>query len=204
MTRKGAIIELLIVTVGVLIALSFDSVREWRSNDALAAEARANLRNEIEQNKKQLDQTLTHMAVNEKDYLMAHKGAENLLAGKPFGTDKVNLSTRLAILSVAAYETAEITGAFRYMDYDEVRRFAGLYDLQAKYAALQDESVASSGLLGAPVRLADGPDRLSRPELEEWKRGLANAIGVLTVQGQIGTLLSQSYGAFLKDAESDE
>ena len=47
MTRKSALLELVIVVAGVLIALSVDTVREWRNERALAAEARANLLSEI-------------------------------------------------------------------------------------------------------------------------------------------------------------
>jgi hypothetical protein len=77
MTRKGALIELAIVTAGVLLALSFE------------------------------------------------------------------LRASGAGLSAAACQTAEITGAFGYMDYEEVRRFAGLYDLQSKYMSFRDEAISN-------------------------------------------------------------
>ena len=204
MTRRGALIELAIVTAGVLIALSFDTVRQWRANDALAAEARANLLNEIGQNKKQLDLTLEQTEKNQKDFMSAHSRIQDVLAGKPLGEANINLNNRIANLSGAGYQTAEITGAFGYMGYEEVRKFAGLYDMQARYVRLQDEAVGSLSQVGAPIRLAGGPDKLSRPELESVKAGLERAIGQLDVQWQIGKILTEVYARALKDVESDE
>jgi hypothetical protein len=69
---------------------------------------------------------------------------------------------------------------------------------------LEDEALANLALVTASVKLSDGPDELSRSDLEEWKRGLERAFGYLQMQSQIGGLLSDSYGKALKNAESDE
>ena len=65
MTRKSALLELVIVVAGVLIALSVDTVREWRNERALAAEARANLLSEIGENKQDLDSVLQRFEMAE-------------------------------------------------------------------------------------------------------------------------------------------
>jgi hypothetical protein len=201
MTPKGAVIELIIVTVGVLIALSVDTVREWRANDALAAEARGNILSEIRENKRQLDQALVQLDANQKEYVAAHGAINNLLAGRPLGIEKLEFGTRLASISIAAYQTAEVTGAFGYMDYQEAREFAGLYDVQAKYLAMQDQALSNLAEVMGPIRLGTGPDDLSRAEMEEWKRSIERAFGLLEIQGQLGNLLSQAYARAL---ESDE
>ena len=52
--------------------------------------------------------------------------------------------------------------------------------------------------------LGDGPAELSGSDLQEWKRGLERALGVMQMQGQNGKLLSGPSGDFFNDTESDE
>ena len=55
LSLSGALVEVALITIGVLIALSFDSLSAWRSNRALVREARANLLNEIRDNRAELE-----------------------------------------------------------------------------------------------------------------------------------------------------
>jgi hypothetical protein len=48
-------LHLLIVTVGILIALSLEGLVEWRHHRALVEEARANIASEVRENQKGLD-----------------------------------------------------------------------------------------------------------------------------------------------------
>lgn len=198
MTRKVALIELGIVTAGVLIALSFDGVRGWMDHRSLATEARATLLAEIRENKKELDGILENIGRHQDNYRQAYTAAQNLIAGKPLGTNEINIGFGVAQLSAAAYATAEVTGAFSYMEYEDVRRFAGVYDLQAKYDALQDQGLTHVATVSGPLLLADDPSGVSRAELEEWKRQLQAAIGALDLQRQMAVRLSGSYAEILE------
>jgi hypothetical protein len=197
----GALAELVIVTAGVLIALSVDTVREWRANDRLAAEARANILNEIRANKERLDQLRRMTATHVKERVALRARVANVLAGKPMGAEPPNLNYTLPGLSASAFQTAEITGAFRYLDYDEVRGYSGLYDLQARYVRIVDEMVETTGLIVAPLMFTAG-DELSRPELESLQRELQQAFAQLNLQTQFAALLSRAYDDALKRAES--
>lgn len=197
MTRRGAAIELVIVTAGVLIALSVDTVREWRSHRSLAAEARANLLNEIRANKREIDDVLANFARTEADYRKGYTAAENLLAGRPIGFNELHFGFRLAELSAAAYTTAEVTGAFGFMDYDDVRAFSGVYDFQRKYDALQDQSISSIIAVTGPMVVTDGPGPNRPEDLLEWKRRIESAIGGLQIQKQLGDRLSAAYAEVL-------
>ena len=144
MTRKSALLELVIVVAGVLIALSVDTVREWRNERALAAEARANLLSEIGENKQDLDKVLQRFDRAEAEFRKGHAAATNLLAGRPLGIDSLNFGFEMAELSAAAYATAEITGAFAFMDYADVREFSSLYDLQRQTTISRNSPWATS------------------------------------------------------------
>lgn len=195
---KGAFIELAIVTAGVVIALSFDGVREWMAHRSVATEARATRLTEIRENKKALDGVLKSIGTNQENYRVAYTAAGNLLAGKPLGTNSISIGFGVANLSAAAYATAEITGAFSYMPYEDVRRFASVYDIQARYDALQDQSITHVAGVAAPLLLTRDPVDVSRPELEEWKRQLRTAIGALDIQRQLAEGLSGAYAEILK------
>src|SRR5262245_13550179 len=51
--------QLATITIGVLIALSFDSLLKWNGDRMLVNEARANIALEIADNRRELDQHLT-------------------------------------------------------------------------------------------------------------------------------------------------
>src|SRR6185436_1586691 len=110
LTLKGALVELAIVTAGVLIALSFDGIREWHANRALAAEAHANLVTEIRRNKAEIDQSIAGLDGALKNYFHAHDVVQSLLDHQPLGEKEMTIGFNLAQLSTAAYATAEVTG----------------------------------------------------------------------------------------------
>lgn len=197
---KGALAELLIVTVGVLIALSVDTVREWRENQRLAADARANILNEIRANAARLDDLLPQVERHLQEHTDLHTRLVNVLAGKPM-VGEVRLNYTGAGLSSAAYQTAEVTGAFRYMDYDEVRRYSGLYALQAQ---LTGENVTQSGRSAlAPLMLRPAGE-LSRSELEAVISDIEQGFARLNAQRQTSMRLKRAYAEALKRAESSE
>src|SRR2546423_15667076 len=81
-TRSGLLLELGIVTAGVLIALSVDTVRVWRTHQSLAAEARSQMLSEVAQNKKALEQVLASLGGTQKTYIRALRDARGRLDGK--------------------------------------------------------------------------------------------------------------------------
>ena len=93
--------------------------------------------------------------------------------------------------------TAEVTGAFAYMEYDDVRRFASVYDLQRKYDALQDQSVNYVAAASGPLLLLADPEEAQKRQLEDWTVKIEQALAALNVQQQLAQHLSQSYGEFL-------
>ena len=197
LTKKGALIELAVVVAGVLIALSVDTVREWRGHQALATEARANLLNEVRQNKKELDNTLENFGKHQENFRKMYGAVQNLLADKPIGTNSLNVGFGVANLTSAAYATAEVTGAFAYMDYAEVRAFAEVYDIQRKYDEMQEQSMMHVAALSGPLLLAGEPTNENRTDLERMSIQLQNAVGQLGIQKQVGDGLTTAYAKLL-------
>jgi hypothetical protein len=199
---KGALVELIIVTAGVLIALSVDTVRQWRANEALAAQARQNILIEIRQNKERLDSSIKQLHNNRQAYIDTYHAADNVLAGRPHGLEKIQLDNNATNLTEAAYSTAEITGAFGQMAYEDVRRFAGLYGVQRRFSAIEQQFSGIISDATGPLMLVE-LQKMSPAELDRVKQGLERALGSLTTRAIAGQTLSRAYAATLKEADSD-
>jgi len=143
LTIKEAAVHLLIVTAGILIALSLEGGVEWVHHRTLVREARQVMREEIEANQKELEQTLAHVKLQQADM----RKAIDLLRAQMHGDKDVKpetaisaLSYRMAKLHAAGHASAELMGAFAFMDYKEVSAYAAAYDAQAEF--LQEQTSA--------------------------------------------------------------
>jgi hypothetical protein len=137
----------------------------------------------------------------EREYRNFHGAVVNRLDGKPSGLDNLNLNGTSAALSEAAYSSAQVTGAFAYMEYDEVRRFTGLYAAQSAYVQLQgDLNKVHIGLTGHLMLGGFDLEKASRADLEVMKRQLEEIFGTLFNLQGLGGFLSGQYDAVLKEA----
>src|ERR1041385_2355126 len=64
-SRRELFVHLVLIASGALIALSFEGIATWRDHRALVREARANLLNEIRDNRKELDARLKRIHVEQ-------------------------------------------------------------------------------------------------------------------------------------------
>jgi hypothetical protein len=133
---KDAAKHLAIITAGVFIALGFEGIVSWADHRLLVREATANVIAELRTNKKELDGLFANLEQEKAQLEHADQVAALLLAHRPLGHITIALTSHGAELKNAAVTTGQITGAFGYMEYGEVRRFADVYDLQAQYMRL--------------------------------------------------------------------
>jgi hypothetical protein len=87
-------------------------------------------------------------------------------------------------------------GAFAYMDYREVSRWATVYDLQQEFlrtqsAAFAEETAAFSFLMRRDLL------KTSPAQLEMEAENLRRAVGMVVVVSQMGTGLRAQYGKVL-------
>jgi len=207
LTVKEALVHLAIITTGILIALSLEGALEWSHHRELVGETRARLRDEIRGNQESVQTVLKGLpparmrfmhaidvasrmpspgALEEAEPIFKPEGG-NLLSGMSF-----------AFFNTAAYTTAEVTGAFGFMDYSETVRYADAYDLQALYSRMQDGIEKD---LFAAVTL--GTSLLTKPtptEVEDVKRQLRLALGGLAIMENLANALNERYTRVLKDA----
>jgi len=198
LTVKEAAVHLLIVTVGILIALSLEGIVEYIHHKTIVREARAIMREEIEANQKDLDQTITRMALQTADLQKGIKTFSAMAAGEKPAVEKMPylLTYRSADPHKAAHATAELMGAFAYMDYREVSRYAAMYDaqdrfLEAQAAALRDGTTAFGWFQQRDVKTAAPADLVVLSER------LRQTLATMTVAGQFAAGLQRRYREFL-------
>jgi len=197
-TWNETIKHLAMITAGVLIALAFEGAVAWGDHRLLVREARANITEEIRSNRNELQGSLfKNVERQEKEVEALDRVAKEMLASKTSSTRELALSWNFAELKNAAVTTGTITGAFGYMRYDEVKRFAAVYDLQAQFMRSQERLIQDFQIVFAFIRrLADSPPP-SAASLEEWRGRLSSLLAGLGLQEEVGRQLAKRYDEVL-------
>jgi len=198
LTLKEAAVHLLIVTVGILIALSLEGMVEYIHHKTVIREARAIMREEIEANQKDLDQTIARIALQTADLQKGIKVFSAMAAGEKPTLEKLPymLTYRSADPHKAAHATAELMGAFAYMDYREVSRYAAMYDAQDRFldeqaAVLREGTTAFAWFQQRDLKTAAPAD------LAVLSERLRQTLATMTVAGQFAAGLQRRYKDFL-------
>jgi hypothetical protein len=195
---KEGLVHLTLITLGVLIALSFDGIASWREHRALVREARANLASELRDNRNELSNRLKNIATERRNIDRAHEVVTTLMQHRQV-EGEFGLAFDTADLRDASHATAQVTGAFALMDYDEVKKYASVYELQALYVRLHNDAFQS---VSGPLALADIVARNETPsprELEDVRLQLRRMGASLTIEEQIGAALLKGYDSMLQE-----
>ena len=134
-------IHILVVTIGILIALSLEGVREsWREHKAIA-EAREAFREEIEGNRNnlKLDMESFHKVEQQADEIVKQMPE---LAKHPDELRKQvdNLKPGFYFYRTRAWETAASGGALAHMTTSERSRYADVYTGLKSFEAISGET----------------------------------------------------------------
>jgi hypothetical protein len=195
---KEGLVHLTLITLGVLIALSFEGIASWREHRALVREARANLASEIRDNINELSNRLKNIPIERQNIDRAHQVLTTLVQHRPV-EGQLELGMVTADLRDASHATAQITGAFALMDYDEVKKYASVYGHQALYVRVHDQAFQN---LSRTMALGDVLARNETPstrELEDLRQQLRWTSASLTAEEQIGGALLKDYERVLQD-----
>ncbi len=196
-------VHLALITVGVLIALSFEGVASWREHRALVREARLNLTNELRDNIKELSNRLQKLPEEKQNLEHALDVAQLLADRKNFeqlkGSMSVQLGFTTADLRSASRTTAEVTGAFGLMDYDEVKKYATVYGHQDLYMRFSSDAMQNLSRTLATVGIFEHPESASAREFEDCKAQIRLALAGLITEEQLGQSLLKEYQSVLQE-----
>ncbi len=119
-----------IITIGLFIALSLEGLVEYAHDRHLVSEARANIRQEIENNHQAAQQDLNYLEQDIDRTKANLLTARSLIANQKDFRGSLNYTLEFNSPSDAAWTTARETGALGFMPYDEVQSYSDLYQEQ--------------------------------------------------------------------------
>lgn len=172
------ILEAVSVVFAVLLALGVDEWRETRSRNALAERARASILEEIRSNEAELRRT------RDANRALQQKIEETLLeVQRREGEPSLELNFQIALLSSASWQTAQMTQAANFLDFDWVRRVSNVYELQDLY--LTSQSAVVDRISGISEILEDNPQRMLNIIAERLRVNLQTQDSLLEEYGKI-------------------
>jgi hypothetical protein len=138
---KDFAIHIVIVTIGILIALGLEGVREAISVHHVVRDARENFSAELQANRDHLDKELKH-----DSEMLAN--IDQIVADLPkLRKNPADLRKRVAkiypsgyFFSSSRWESALSTGALGHMSVDEVNRYAEVNFLVRAYTTLEGQT----------------------------------------------------------------
>jgi hypothetical protein len=169
-------LEAFSVVFAVLVALGVDQWREDRENAQLADQAIQSIVTEIRSNQEEF------AAANEANRAVIARLQE---AASDPELRELGVQFEYSLLSEAAWQTAQMTRAAHFIEYETVQRVARLYDLQALF----DEGQA--GML----EFISGMGELASTEPT---RIPVLMLGRLQVVMELGDGLTQAYDSVLE------
>ncbi len=134
-------IHLFTITVGLLIALSLEGCVEWQHHRHLVREAESGLRNEIEQNSK-LTASIRQQIQDEQKLLDQDLLVLSHMRIRPGPThETLGFSFTMRSFDEVTWKTAQATGAFAYMPYNDARQYSDIYGTQETLFTVQQQVV---------------------------------------------------------------
>lgn len=197
---RDSFIHIGLMTVGVFIALLLEGVVEHFHHRELVQQARENIRHEIEANHKAAQENLGHLkdnagkvkaGLNTLHYMRSHPNAKN---------QSISFSMEEQDLSDAAFRTARDTGAFGFMSYDEVQRYAGLYGFQEGVSKQAGDILRQEAETLAPLVASETEDFSKIPPVQYDDMLRRTGVNLLDVQilEQMMQALDRQYEATLQ------
>jgi hypothetical protein len=189
--------HLAIITAGVLIALTLEGIVSWVDHRMLVREAVANLTQEIRNNKKELNGLFA--SFEKENHQLEHLDdlAQLVLDRKAPEKMTADLSSNSAELKNAAVTTGQITGAFGYMEYGQVSRYAEVYDFQAQFMRLQEREGQNFLAVLAFIGRFSAKIPPPAPAIEEWRGRIATARAGIFIREQMARQLQKRYDEML-------
>lgn len=187
-SARDFFLHIAMITIGVLIALSAEGIREVVHNHNLVSEARENIRHELEENRDELRKMLTALPAAQKQQSANVAAIAGLLRNRRTEVHSLSMSTQLANLRSAAWNTAAATGALGHMSYTEVARFARSYELQQQFVQMQQRVLD----IFARTPVGD-PNQASERELEDLKERFQAALVSLQFLEGLGKSAASEY-----------
>ena len=172
---KEFMVHLLAITIGLLIALGLEGSVEWLHHRHLARDARENILKEV---------------------LSQAEDAQHGRTQKPIG----GFTWTSVLLRDSAWKAASSTGAIAYMDYDEVKGYSQLYDVQKLLISFQERYFVERHEMNVLLEQMQVEGKISDAEFESGKRAILSAKLTARELNELDNVLNDSYTKALSQA----
>ena len=179
-------LEAAMIFFAVVLALAAEEWREQKDRQELADRA---LRSVVEEMRSNLEELEVTGVRNAERLESASAVLAELEAGRDQGGADVGLE--VALLSSAAWQSAQMSQAVQYLDFGVMRELSEVYEVQDLY--LQVQSAAVDNMTDAMRTAQDDPAAAVR-------QGVIS----LALLGDLRTSLAEVYGNALEELESDD
>jgi len=134
--NQKLLIEFISVTFAVFLGLMLNQWKDNQNNQKLASQSITNIRAEIDTNSARVK-----AMIDSHKMMVSRLDSVNSLSTEKYEQDNFSLSLDFKIISSTSWETAKLTQAITYMDYDVVSEIANLYHYQNYYESFVKEYV---------------------------------------------------------------
>lgn len=201
---KDFLLHLLTITVGLLIALGLEGcVEHWKQRE-LKKDADTKLRQEIRDNASEIATVHKANATEQATLVRIVEFMNARKKNQPYDVGQIRLDFALGDLKSASWKTAAATGALGFMDYDQVQRYATVYQLQDKYLSLQDQTIdeflqlQSYVIYGFDPEKGFEPEKITPADAGSAELDARRTLVRLTAMDQVGSALAKEYDSVLK------
>lgn len=185
--------EITAITAGILIALAIGSVVERNRERALVRQARTAIGQEVAENRGAIERSIDDLGKQRRRLSDALRFADQMLKTERSEVTELSLSMSFPTLNQAAFNTADRTGAFAYMDYGEVRDLNDLYEVQDLVTTSQRHLLERLAGLLAIVNESGDPTKASHQDLEVFRGRLLDTLGAHYIHENLAKALLAQY-----------
>lgn len=164
-----------IMTIGLFIALMLEAGVEYWHHRNIVAEARANIRTEIEQNHEAAQKNLVNVQRSIDSVAADVKTLHVMMANPKNFHGSLTNTMSFDSFHDAAWRTARDTGALSYMPYEEVQRYSDVYMLEQLTNQKAMDSAERNFRAEAPIYMGYDIGSLPQSEYMDMLRGDASA-----------------------------
>lgn len=172
---KDIAMHIAIMTIGLFIALMLEAGVEYWHHRHIVAEARANIRQELEENHEAAEKNLVNVQKS-IDAIAGDVKTLHMMMANPKNFHG-SLANTMSFNSFhdAAWRTARDTGALSYMPYEEVQRYSDVYMLEQLVNQKAMDVAEGNFRAEAPLYMGYDIDSLPQSEYTDMLRADANA-----------------------------